>query len=37
MSSIVIRVRHGRDCMLVGYTTTCAISPYLCTWYNIMW
>jgi len=21
--------RHGRDCMVVGFTTTCAISAYL--------
>jgi hypothetical protein len=23
-----VRGHHGRDCMVVGFTTTCAISTY---------
>jgi len=38
----MIRGRHGRDHMVVRFTTTYAISAYLCeSWsgrvYNIMW
>ena len=25
---LVLRGRRDRDCMVVGFTTTCAISPY---------
>jgi hypothetical protein len=25
---MVVRGCHGRDCMVVGFTTTCAISAY---------
>ena len=43
---LLMRSRHGRDRVVVGFTTTCPTSPYhhwscdfveRCTRYNIMW